>query len=135
MKNIEISFTKKISPNDLKKLFKQVKWTENRNLSSIRIMLNNSDYNIGAWKDKRLIGYARIITDYIYRALVDDIIVDTNYRGFGIGTKIIAAIKNKLKEIELIVLGCEDSLINFYKKNGFKKSIHNRMEIRKSVFK
>ena len=40
----------------------------------------------------RLVGFGRVLTDYVYRATIWDVIVDRNYQGRKIGTEIVRRI-------------------------------------------
>ena len=72
-------------------------------------------------KSNRLIGFARVLTDFIDTALVMDVIIDSRYRSKGYGSYILDAIANhkKLKCIKNIDLHCKNNLEIFYKNKGF----------------
>ena len=62
-------------------LYKQCWWAKDRNVSDVKVMLDNS-LVIGILNSSNdLIGFARILTDGIYKALILDVIVDEKYRG------------------------------------------------------
>ena len=54
---------------------------------------------------------------------LEDVVVDSNYRGFRIGQKIIQKIINLAKENNCykLIADCKTDLIPFYQKNGFQK--------------
>ena len=54
---------------------------------------------------------------------LEDVVVDSNYRGFRIGQKIIQKIINLAKENNCykLIADCKKDLIPFYQKNGFQK--------------
>jgi N-acetylglutamate synthase-like GNAT family acetyltransferase len=66
-----------------------------------------------------LIGFGRVLTDYVYRATIWDVIVDKTYQGQGIGTDIVQRILNhpRLKKVELFWLCTR--MPDFYERFGF----------------
>ncbi len=75
--------------NALILLYKQTSWANNRTPSDISLLISNSDIVVSVYNDTRLIGFGRIITDGKHRGLLDDIIVDEQYRLMGIGRNIV----------------------------------------------
>jgi ribosomal protein S18 acetylase RimI-like enzyme len=75
---------------------------------------------VSAWDGPRLVGFGRVLTDYVYRASIWDVIVDTEYQGQDIGTEIMQRILNHpdLKRVELFWL-CTRDKQSFYEKLGF----------------
>jgi len=127
------SFTEPINPETLQVLFQQADWAANRSPLDIQQMLDHSQMILGVWDDEKLIGFARVITDNIYRAWIEDVIVDESYHKLGIGTHIIHKLLKRLEHIENITLSCHTELVPFYEKQGFKNKtlasmhiIHNR---------
>lgn len=82
-------------------------------------MLDHSDVVLCAWDGDRLVGFGRVLTDFIYRATIWDVIVDQAYQKQGIGTELVQGILNhpKLKKVELFWL-CTRRPV-FYEKLGF----------------
>lgn len=118
------SFTEPINPEHLQQLLQQTDWAKNRSPLQLQQMLDNSQLTLGVWHDDKLIGFARVVTDDIYRAWVEDVVVDAAYRHQGIGTKMIGKLLKRLEHIEDVNLHCLQDLIPFYEQHGFKaKSI------------
>lgn len=82
-------------------------------------MLRHTDVAVTAWDGDVLIGFGRVLTDYVYRATIWDVIVDKAYQGQGIGTDIVQRILNhpRLKNVELFWLCTR--MPSFYEKLGF----------------
>ena len=114
------SFTEPINPEILQILFQQADWTAKRSPLDIQQMLDHSQMTLGVWKDDKLIGFARVITDNIYRAWIEDIIVDKSYHEQGVGSHIIDKLLKRLEHIEEVTLNCQTELVPFYEKQGFK---------------
>ena len=103
-------------------LYRQAPWANTRNIEDAREMLTHTDVAITAWNGNRLVGLGRVLTDYVYRASIWDVIVDTAYQGQDIGTQIIQRILEHpdLKRVELFWL-CTRSP-GFYEKLGFSSN-------------
>jgi ribosomal protein S18 acetylase RimI-like enzyme len=115
---------------ELAELFKQESWTNNRRHEDIESMLSHSKIIALIDEDvNKLVGFARVLTDYLYRAPIYDVIVSKDYHGLGLGRLLMETIVNhpQLKDIERVDLYCAEEKIEFYNKWGFNKvseSIH-----------
>src|SRR5680860_49577 len=83
-------------------------------------MLAHTDVAISAWDGPRLVGFGRVLTDFIYRASIWDVIVDRAYQDRDIGKGIIQRILRhpKLERVELFWL-CTRRYQGFYASLGF----------------
>lgn len=127
------SFTEPISPEQLIKLFKQTSWANTRDPLEIQQMLDRSHFTLGVWHEDQLIGFSRVISDDRYRALIDDVVVDSAYRGQGIASEMLDKMLKRMQHIEIIMLDCASELEGFYGKFGFKAKGGRSMEINHSV--
>ena len=120
---IKIRENSPIRPAALQKLYEHAPWAEGRTLQGIRKMLKNTDYHFSAWDDKRLIGFARVLTDGIYRATLWDVVIHPDYQGQGIGEELMNRILSHpvLSKIEKFWLNTRDKF-GFYEKFGFIRS-------------
>ena len=84
-----------------------------------RSMLRHTDVALCAWDGERLVGFGRVLTDFVYRATIWDVIVDEGYQKQGIGTEIVQRILHhpRLKKVELFWLCTRRP--GFYEKLGF----------------
>ncbi len=117
---ITFSDRKDIDPDQLVNLYRQAPWANGRTADDVRIMLAHTDLVVSAWDGPRLVGFGRVLTDYVYRASIWDVIVDKEYQGQDIGTKIMQRILHHpdLKRVELFWL-CTRDKQSFYEKLGF----------------
>ncbi|GJL54788.1 MAG: hypothetical protein NPIRA02_19200 [Nitrospirales bacterium] len=83
-------------------------------------MLAQSDVILSAWEGLRLVGFGRVLTDYVFRASIWDVIIDQQYQGRDIGTQLIRQILDhpSLVKVELFWL-CTRNKQAFYKTLGF----------------
>ena len=82
-------------------------------------MLRHSDVVLCAWDGDRLVGFGRVLTDFVYRATIWDVIVDQAHHKQGIGTELVQRILNhpRLNKVELFWLCTRRP--GFYEKLGF----------------
>ncbi len=111
---------KDFDPAALIPLFEQAPWARGRTVAETTHMVRQTDLFITAWEDRRLIGCGRVLTDYVYRASIWDVIVDSAYQGQDVGTEIIHRILNHpaLQRVELFWL-CTRDKETFYETLGF----------------
>ena len=124
MTTIDYSFDRPISAAQLQPLLQQTSWAKGRSIDGIQTMLEGTAIVLGTWEDDRLIGFARAITDSTYRALIDNVVIDTPKRGQGIGSSLMHQLVKRLTEMEIeeVFLRCEDQVVPFYQRHGFETS-------------
>ena len=113
------SFTEPINPEELHQLFQQTSWANERSPLDIQLMLDRSQITLGVWDEDRLIAFARVISDDMYRALIDDVVVDSAYRQRGIASQMLQKLLKRVEHIEQVMLDCGDELSGFYAQFGF----------------
>ncbi len=98
-------------------------WTSARTLPDAKRMLGNTNIMLGLCEDhsEKLIAFARVLTEKVYKAFILDVIVDPDYRTKGLGKEIMQMILrySKLIKVKHFELYCLPELIPFYKKWGF----------------
>lgn len=77
---------------------------------------------IGAWDGERLIGFTRALSDGVHRAYIEDVVIDPDYRGQGIGEQLVASLVDALGDVHIVSLFCEPERVPFYSRNGFRPS-------------
>jgi len=109
--------------DDLMKLYKNEWWTNKRKKEDVIKMLKHSSLIFGIVKNNKLIAFARVLSDFVYKALIFDVIVDREYRRLGLSRKLLNEIFNhpKLQNVSGFELYCQAEMIYFYNKFGFKK--------------
>ena len=68
-----------------------------------------------------IIGFGRTVDDGKYYALIVDVVIHPKFQGQGIGTKIVAELKDQLKGYEFVTLTAAPGKDGFYEKTGWKK--------------
>ena len=67
-------------------------WAKERTLAGMAIAIANSNPVVTVWDGDRLIGHARATSDGIYRATIWDVVIDPDYRGAGLGRKLVQTV-------------------------------------------
>ncbi len=101
-------------------LFEQADWAKGRSLDDTQQMLGESDVILSAWDGTKLVGFGRVLTDYVYRASIWDVIVDVKYQDQDIGKGLVQRILShaSLARVELFWL-CTRRYQGFYASLGF----------------
>ena len=125
---MDISIISKLNESQIEKLHMlyQNEWfTKGRSIDDVRIMLDNTTFVFGFCvpDSGELIGFARVISDSVYKAFIFDVIVDPCFRNNGLGHFIMDTIFRHpvLEKVSHIELYCPESLVSFYVPMGFHK--------------
>jgi predicted N-acetyltransferase YhbS len=96
-------------------------WARGRTLEQVKKSIANS-LCFGIYHGDRLIGFARVITDYVSFYYLCDVIVTAAYRGKGVGSMLMRRIlaSDELKGIRGFLLTRDAHA--FYRKYGFMRS-------------
>jgi GNAT superfamily N-acetyltransferase len=113
--------THEVSPGDVLRLFQSGWWTASRDLAGVETMLRRSDIIFGLDADGGLAGFARVLTDDVYLALILDVIVAPEHRGRGFGAALMDAIVShpRIAGVRSVELVCQPDLMPFYGRWGF----------------
>lgn len=98
-------------------------WAKGRSLEDLQIAIANSQPVISVWHFERLIGFARATSDGIYRATIWDVVIHPDYRGTGLGSKLVETILNHphVQRVERVYLMTTHQQ-EFYEKIGFRSN-------------
>ena len=122
--NIIYSDTKKDLPSEqLQKLFVSVGWSDGSETSSMLKNYNkpfkNSTLVISAWKNERLIGAVRVLSDKMFRTIIYDLLVLPEFQNKGIGKELVKRCIEHYPDSEWLVQTTE-KISSYYEKIGFK---------------
>ena len=109
---------------DLHRLYQKQWWSPGRKLEDIRTMLAHSSKVFGLVQPEtgQLVAFCRVMTDFVYRGLLNDVMVDDRYQGQGLGRRLMEAVAGDpdLSKVQSIGLWCKPDLVPLYEKFGFR---------------
>lgn len=114
-------------------LYQQESWAKGRTLEETQSCVRGSSLCIAMIdSNNNLVAFTRVLTDYIFKALIFDVIVEAKHRGDGLGNTLINAVKKhpKLSRVKHFELYCLEELNNFYQKHGFSTDLNNMRMMR-----
>jgi ribosomal protein S18 acetylase RimI-like enzyme len=107
-------------------LYSEEFWCNKRTRPGVERMLSHSDVVLSAVdSESNLVGFVRVLTDYVYKATIYDLIVRIDWRGRNLGRTLVDAIMvhPDLKEVEHFDLHCLPEMYKFYEKWGFTSDL------------
>jgi predicted GNAT family N-acyltransferase len=109
---------------DLLALYRTYDWWADRTEGDLRRALRHTD-ELVTLRDREtdtVVAAARVLTDYVYYAMVYDVIVEADHREEGFGRRLIEAVIDHpdLTETRGLSLLCREGLVPFYASYGFE---------------
>jgi GNAT superfamily N-acetyltransferase len=112
---------------DLVQMYQNEWWTRGRQEVDVRQMLKHTDLvvAISAVDGGQLVAFARVLTDFVYKAIVFDVIVAPTCRSQGIGRLLLGQIVNHpaLLSVKHLELYCLPAVVPFYERWGFSTDL------------
>ena len=96
-------------------------WAKDRSIEDFSIAIANSEPVVSVWDRERLIGFARATSDGIYRATIWDVVIHPEYRGAGLGRKLVETVLShpRMNRVERVYLMTTHQQ-SFYERIGFE---------------
>ena len=96
-------------------------WAEQRPVSAIeKSMRHSACYGVWLEDEQKLVGFARVISDYATTYYLCDVIIDREYRGRGLGTALLAYIESRAEYAGLRGLLLTRDAHGLYRKFGYE---------------
>jgi GNAT superfamily N-acetyltransferase len=112
--------------DQLVQLYHKQWWSLGRSPKDVRTMLAHSSkvYALIEPDTDRLVAFCRVLTDFVFRGLLNDVMVDESCQGQGIGRRLMEAVRSDpdLANVQSIGLWCKPHLVPLYQKFGFEIS-------------
>jgi predicted GNAT family N-acyltransferase len=108
---------------ELHHLYQQEWWTQERSFEDVQTVVQNSSLIVACEDaDGSLIAFCRLLTDFVFRGTIYDVIVSEPWRGRGLGRQLMDAVcqHRRLKRVSVLWLCCRPELAGFYEKWGFQ---------------
>jgi predicted GNAT family N-acyltransferase len=106
--------------SEIKHLLEQSYWAKDRSLELIQKSMEHSIcYGVFENENNRQIGFARVLTDYATTYYICDVIIDSNYRGNGLGKNLVETIVNDPEFCDARGILATQDAHGLYSKFGF----------------
>lgn len=115
-----ISCKQEINIEELMGLLKQTYWAPDRPKELVEKSLRNSVNFVAFDEAGKLIGFARVVTDFVCIYYICDVIVDEAHRGVGIGKALINAIVSDERFAHMGALLKTKDAHGLYRQYGFQ---------------
>ena len=108
--------------HQLQALHQETSWARNRSLLDLQRAVAGSDVVITAWRGDRLVGCVRVLTDFVFRAVLCDVIVHPSYRRQGLGRLLVEEVTGhpRLARVQKFTL-LTSTARSFYERLGWKR--------------
>ena len=111
----------------LLRLYRGEWWSRDRTEAEVSRMLDAADLVLVGVVEREsdtLVGFTRVLTDGIFKAMVFDVIVAPDRRGDGIGRLLIEAAlaHERVRDVEHLELYCRPEHVPFYERWGFERA-------------
>ena len=110
-----------ISWKRISELMEKVGW-DLRRPEELRLAFKKSTYLRIAFAGDRIVGFGRTIDDGKFYGMIVDLVVDPDFQGRGIGSRILRELREEMKGFKIISLRAASGKHDFYLKRGWKKS-------------
>jgi N-acetylglutamate synthase-like GNAT family acetyltransferase len=96
-------------------------WAQNRHIEDLALAIAHSHPVVTVWDGERLIGFARATSDWVYRAMIWDVVIHPDYRGTGLGRKLVETVLSHpaINQVERVYLTTTHHQ-QFYERIGFQ---------------
>ncbi len=117
---------------EVMELYAHAPWAQARRLPQVRRMLRHTGFCVTAREGRRLVGMARVVTDFSFRAALYDVIVrpDCHRRGIGSALVRLALRQPRLRGVDQVWLYTTNQQ-PFYARLGFRPYPENMMVLKR----
>ncbi len=133
-----LTYINKLTPGhiqQLHQLYQQEWWTDKRTLEETHTVVANSQIIIALVDENSILqAFGRVLSDYIFKALIFDIIVSEKYRNQGLGKKLLSNIEShpKLTRVKHFELYCLPEMVTYYESLGFSRELGDIVFMRRN---
>lgn len=111
----------KIKTEEIARLLKMTYWADKRSMETIEKSVSHSScYGVYINDPEKLVGFARVISDYATSYYLCDVIIDPEYRHQGLGTALVSHIVTSPDYVKLRGFLVTRDAHDLYRKFGFE---------------
>lgn len=111
----------RIPLSEVERLLKTTYWANQRSGETIeKSMRNSACYGIWSDEEQKLLGFARVITDYATTWYLCDVVIDPEYRHRGLGKELVSHVAAEFDGLRGLLLTRDAH--GLYGKYGFEKT-------------
>ena len=130
MKYNIVDGSEKMNIDEIKRLLRMTYWADQRLDEQIEKSVQNSScYGVRLDDDKKLVGFARVISDYATTYYLCDVIIDTDYQHKGLGTALVSYIESLPEYAGLRGILITRDAHDLYRKFGYEV-LNNRVMVK-----
>ena len=94
-----------------------------QDLAAMQTMFDHGNVYVGAYDGDKLVGLARVMTDFVYTSYLSDLAVDMDYQHQGIGRQLIIEVNKFIPRAKVILLAAP-AAEGYYPKIGMRNHGH-----------
>jgi ribosomal protein S18 acetylase RimI-like enzyme len=123
-----------VTANDLQELYRFTRWGRSRSIEQIDRMLQGTSMCFSVRYGRELVAFCRVLTDFVFRASLWDIMVHPDHQGKGLGSSLLdyALDHPGLRDLPLIITYTSE-LAPFLSRLGFRHEEGAMMLLRKPI--
>ncbi|GHV53456.1 GNAT family acetyltransferase [Synergistales bacterium] len=112
-----------VNPEELRDLYRFTSWGKSRSVEQIERMVNGTSLCFSVRNGDKLIAFCRMLTDFVFRGSIWDIIVHPDHQGRGLGSKLLnyALTHPAVKNVPVITVYASD-MVPFLERRRFERS-------------
>jgi len=123
-----------VNPDELLTLYRFTKWGNSRSLEQIEKMLQGTSMCFSVRYDGKLVAFCRMLTDFVFRGSLWDIMVHPDHQGKGLGSLLLKYVLEhpRIKDIPLIITYTSELSV-FLQKLGFEQKEGAMLLLRRPI--
>ena len=111
----------RIRVSEVERLLKMTYWADKRSVEQVRKSMENSCcYGVYLEEEKKLVGFARVISDFATTYYLCDVIIDEAYQHHGMGAALVSYIENSPEYAGLRGILITRDAHSLYEKFGYE---------------
>ena len=108
---------KRVARGKLAALYESARWLHFKLPDKLQEAYRNSDFVVTAWEGDRLVGAGRAVTDGCFHTYFPEVIVHREWRGRGIGRRIIEKLLERYKGFFSVMAVAEEHMAESFLRN------------------